>query len=271
MTRRLVVTADDLGRTAADSRVVLDLFAEGAVSAVTLMPVTPFAEGAAAEVRGRPGVRVHGTLVSDGDVPPWRPITSVPSLVDDAGYLRTDPVLTSRCGRAADVVTELAAQVAWLRERVGEPAGLDAHTALVYGAHGADWLGAVLELCAREGLAFRLPRDARPYLHPDEVAAFAAPHARAVAAADALGVPVPAAMVTNRTSAAEHRSYDRFVDAVLRRLSGLPEGTSELFCHPGVPGPDDPATLRGWEARMLRDPRFTDALTVEGFTVVPQW
>ena len=44
MRRRLVVTADDLGRTEADTDVVLGLFADGAVSAVTLMPVAPAAE-----------------------------------------------------------------------------------------------------------------------------------------------------------------------------------------------------------------------------------
>src|SRR5690606_20663470 len=89
VTRRPAAAAADLGRTAADSPGVLDLLAEGAVRAAALMRGTPFAEGAAAEVRGRPGVGVHGTLVSAGDVPAWRPITSVASLVDDAGYLRT--------------------------------------------------------------------------------------------------------------------------------------------------------------------------------------
>ncbi|WP_324652181.1 ChbG/HpnK family deacetylase [Georgenia sp. H159] len=270
MSRRLVVTADDVGRSRADSEVVLDLFAEGAVSAVTIMPVTPFAEAAADAVAGRPGVRVHVTLTSDDDVPPWRPLTAAPSLVTADGFLHTDPVAASR-GSTADVLAEVAAQLGWVRDRVGAVAAVDAHTSVLYGLHGATWLEATLAFCGEEGLGFRLPRDGAPYLLPHEAAPFAGAHARAVVAADRHGVPIPAAVLTNRTSAAEHGSYARLLDSYLDTLAKLPEGTSELFCHPGVPGDDDAATLRGWEARMLRDPRFTDRLAEEGIAVVDHW
>lgn len=269
--RRLVITADDLGRTEADTDVVLGLFADGAVSAVTLMPVGPAAERAAAAVRGRPGVWLHATLVSDADVPPWCPVADVPSLVDAGGHFHTDPRAILRAG-SADVSAELRAQLGWLRERVGQAAGMDAHTAVLYGVHGGGWLMEALRLCAEERLGFRLPRDPSTYLQAAEVRALAQSHARAVTAADALGVPIPAAMLTNRRSAAEHGGYDALLASYLRGLAGLPaEGTSELFCHPGSAGQDDAATLRGWEARMLRDPRFTDHLAEEGFEVVPAW
>ncbi len=269
MTRQLVITADDLGRTEADSDVILDLVDQGAVSAVTLMPVTPAAALAAAAVRGRCGVRVHTTLTSDRDVPPWRPLTPARSLVDDDGFLLTDPTVAAARGEASDVRAELVAQLGWVREHVGEPAGVDGHTAVLYGV--PDWLGAVLAVCARERLGFRLPRDPAPYLLPHEAASAAGPHARAVTAADRLGVPLPATIITNRASAAAHGGYERLLAFYLERLARLPEGTSELFCHPGVSGPDDAATLRGWEARMLRDPRFTARLRAERIEVVDRW
>lgn len=270
MSRRLVITADDVGRSEADSEVVLDLFDEGAVSAVTIMPVTSFATAAAAAVAGRQGVRLHVTLTSDDDVAPWRPLTAARSLVTEDGHLHTDPVRASR-GSTADVLAEIAAQLGWLRERVGPVAGVDAHTSVLYGLHGAPWLEGTLACCAEEDLGFRLPRHSAPYLLPHEVMVFAEPHARAVAAADQLAVPIPAAVLTNRTSAAEHGEYASLLDGYLAGLAGLPVGTSELFCHPGVPGDDDAATLRGWEARMLRDPRFTARLAEEDITVVAQW
>ena len=271
MRRRLVVTADDLGRTEADTDVVLGLFADGAVSAVTLMPVAPAAERAAEAVHGRPGVRLHATLVGDADLPPWRPLGEAPSLVDADGWLATDPAAAARWV-AHDVRAELIAQLGWLRERVGEVAGIDGHTAALYGLHGGGGLGEALSLCAQWRLGFRLPRDTAGYLHAHEARELAPAHAQAVAAADSLGVPIPAAVTTNRRSAAEHGAYESMLDAYLRAVETLPaEGTSVLFCHPGAPGEDDAATLRGWEARMLRDPRFTDRLEEEGFEVVHTW
>ncbi|MGH3705633.1 MAG: ChbG/HpnK family deacetylase, partial [Agromyces sp.] len=63
MTRRLVLTADDLGREAGTSVEIARLAADGAITASTVIVVAPDAEAAATAV-ARPGIvpRLHATL-----------------------------------------------------------------------------------------------------------------------------------------------------------------------------------------------------------------
>ncbi|MBX6752530.1 MAG: hypothetical protein IRY85_23195, partial [Micromonosporaceae bacterium] len=61
MSRRLVITADDLGRDAGSTEVIGALLAEGHITAASLITVAP--ESAPAVAAGRPGgvgPRQHG-------------------------------------------------------------------------------------------------------------------------------------------------------------------------------------------------------------------
>lgn len=261
MTRRLVITADDLGRDEATTAVIAALLAEGHVTAATLITIAPGSERAAEQAR-RLGVgpHLHITLTSEAGLPPWR-------------------WLTGGSGRAApDVLREMDAQLRWMHGRGLRPAAADSHAGVLYGlsdSDGADGslLSAALRWCARHGLAFRLPRDARLWWGGPLPPPLAAAHEQAVALADALGVPLPAAIVTNRHSAAELGGYATLRNDLIARLAELPDGTSELFLHPSaedaVAGPA--GVVRAWEARLLRDPAWHRALATEGIEVVSQW
>src|SRR5690606_2372867 len=110
----------------------------------------------------------------------------------------------------ADVRRELDAQVAWIRERGLSPQAADGHGGVLYGLSGpgdAGWLLEALRLSARHGLAFRLPRDPEPWWGGPLPPALAAAHEQAVALADALGVPLPVTVVTNRRDASELGDY----------------------------------------------------------------
>lgn len=96
-------------------------------------------------------------------------------------------------------------------------------------------------------------------------------HRQAVEAADALRVPLPAAMITNRWTASELGSYEALRDRVLRLLDVLPDGTSELFLHPApgaVQAPSQP--VREWELRLLSDDRFQQSVD-DAFVRVASW
>ncbi|MCK2220361.1 ChbG/HpnK family deacetylase [Actinomadura sp. ATCC 31491] len=274
MTRRLVITADDLGREPGSTDVILALLAEGNVSATTLICVSPDAGRAAARAREL-GVlpRLHVTLTSERDVPRWRPLGGPASLADPDGTLSDDPWVLGARGEAGDVIAEAGAQLRWMRERGLAPVAADSHAGTLYGLHGRSWLGGTLAWCARHGLAFRLPRDPEPYFGGPLPPELAAAHAAAVAQADALGVAIPRTIATNRRTAHDLGSYERLRDDYLRRLAALPEGTSELFLHPSredaVAGPD--GVVRSWETRLLRDPVWHRALEKEEIEVVPGW
>ncbi|GAA4588098.1 hypothetical protein GCM10023194_38800 [Planotetraspora phitsanulokensis] len=274
MTRRVVITADDLGREPGTTEVVVALLAEGHVTATTLISVSPVAVQAANLVRELGVVpRLHVTLTSERGLPRWRPLNGAASLVDPDGTLSDDPLALGARGEAGDVIGEADAQLQWMRDRGLTPEAADSHAGTLYGLHGRSWLAETLEWCARRGLAFRLPRDPEPYFGAPLPPRLAAAHERAVALADALGVPIPQTIATNRSRAHELGSYERLRDEYLHRLAALPEGTSELFLHPSredaVTGPD--GIVRAWEARLLRDPAWLDALGSEGVEVVGDW
>ncbi|GAA2212057.1 hypothetical protein GCM10009850_075190 [Nonomuraea monospora] len=274
MNRRVVITADDLGREPGTTEVIAALLAEGHVSATTLICVSPEAEQAAARMR-QAGVvpRLHVTLTSERGLPRWRPLDGPASLADADGTLSDDPFVLGARGETADVLREADAQLRWMRARGLPPVAADSHSGTLYGLHGRSWLAGTLAWCARHGLAFRLPRDPEPYFGGPLAAPLAAAHAQAVAHADALGVRIPQTIATNRSTARDLGGYERLRDDYLRRLAALPEGTSELFLHPSredaVIGPD--GVVRTWEARLLRDPVWHKALESEGVEVVEGW
>lgn len=278
MTRRVVITADDLGREPGTTEMITTLLAEGHASATTLITVSPTAEDAAQRV-ARIGVHphLHVTLTSERGQPRWRAMSGFSSITDPDGTLTDDPFALASRGGIGDVIREADAQLEWMRRRDLSPVTADSHSGTLYGLHGGPWseqiLGVALKWCARHGLAFRLPRDPVPYFGAALPPHLARLHEQAVALADRLGVAIPQTIATNRRSASELGSYERLREDYLRHLSALPEGTSELFLHPSredaATGPD--GIVRVWETQLLRDRKWHDALETEGVGVVAGW
>lgn len=274
MSRRLVITADDLGREHASAAAIAELAADGAITATTAIVVAPAAEEGVAAVTAAGVVpHLHATLSSDGGTTPWHPLTGRRSLVTDAGTLPDAPTEVGERAEPADVAAELDAQLAWLHARGIRPAALDSHSGTLYGLTGRSFLGEAFALAARHGMGFRLPRDPALYLGgelPNELREL---HATAVVAADAAGIALPASIATNRRPATDLGDYETLRAHYLRLLGALPEGTSELFLHPApehaVAGPN--GIIRAWELRLLRDDVFRGALDAEGFELVAEW
>lgn len=264
MTRQVVITADDFGREPATNDTIAALLAEGNISATTLITVSPTADDAvrrAAQLGVTP--HLHVTLSSEHGLPAWRPLSG-----GDA--------FPSSC-TPTEAIREAQAQLDWMRRRGRPPTTADSHAGTLYGLPGGpgaeQMVGAALHWCAKNGLAFRLPRDPTSYFGSALPGDLARLHELAVARADEWGVALPQTIATNRSSAADLGSYERLRDGYLRRLAALPEGTSELFLHPSsedaVAGPD--GIVRVWEARLLRDPKWHEALASEGIAVVADW
>lgn len=281
MTRRLVITADDLGRDPAGDPAIVELAAEGLITATTaiVVGVGPTAETVAALQAVGIEPRLHATLSSERGIAAWHALTAGASLGDEhdgepGGPLPFDAALVAQRGEPGEVAAELAAQLGRLRSLGACPAALDSHAGTLYGLTGRSFVPEALALCARERLGFRLPRDLAPYLGAEPAAPLAALHEQAVGAADVAGVPLPAAMVTNRRTAGDLGRYDALLDDVRRMLGALPEGTSELFLHPAPEeaARSDPGTaVRAWELRLLRDPAFRAAIDAEGFELAHAW
>lgn len=223
--RRLVINADDFGFTRDVNEGILDAHRNGILTATTLMANGPAFDDAVGLARDNPSLDVGCHLVLVGGLsvlPPYRPLPSTISSVLRAVVLRR-----------IRLCEEMAAQVRKIRAAGIEPTHLDTHKHVHV-------LPPVLEALARISEEFRIPWVRRP---------------------------LPAPFLTNGSQRLLRRygcrTTDHFTGFRLtgrldtRRLAGLirslPEGTTELMCHPGRCGHE----LRA-AATRLKESRETE-------------
>lgn len=205
MTRRLIVNADDLGRSDGINRGIFEAHARGLVTSATLMVGFPAAARAAAELQRYPalGVGLHVTLTG---ARPTLPADLVPSLVDASGRLPRKPDLVGDLA-PAEVLAEVRHQLALFRALTGRlPTHLDSH----HHSHRLPVvLDALLTLAREHGLPIRRSSEE----------------------------------IARRAADTGVATTDRFVesffggDATLATLravvASLDPGVTELMCHPG--------------------------------------
>jgi predicted glycoside hydrolase/deacetylase ChbG (UPF0249 family) len=208
--RRLIVNADDFGRSPGINAGIVHCHQHGIVSSTTLMVNLAWAEEAIALREACPalGVGLHlnfcyGEPVADS--------AHVSSLVDERGAFVTDTAWVASNARLADIVFECEAQLARFQELAGHPpTHVDSHKYL----HSEPRIrAAVIEVARRRGLPVRAVTD------EDRVAIRSA------------GL--------RTTEQFEGRFHGLDGIGVSRDILGsairdLPLGTTELMCHPGL-------------------------------------
>src|SRR5437899_2323951 len=125
--RRLIVNADDLGRSAGVDRGIVRAHREGIVTSATLMANTTDAAHAGAVARADPSLDVGVHLVLTFARPLSEP-TRVRSLVTPTGEFPRRSLLLTREVDRDEALLEYRAQYARARELIGrEPTHLDSH------------------------------------------------------------------------------------------------------------------------------------------------
>jgi predicted glycoside hydrolase/deacetylase ChbG (UPF0249 family) len=238
--RILIVNADDLGRTLGINDGIFAAHRDGLVTSATLMVGYAAAEAAAAEARRyrELGIGLHVALT--GGAPILRP-ELVPSLVDKNGLLPAKPEGHGDLD-AGEVLAEVEAQLRRFRRLMGRmPTHLDSH-------HHSHRLPVVCEVLASVARRTDLPvRNASPsvgdYLLEAEV-------------------PSTDFFVEEFFGVATE------VDDLVRVLTALAPGTTELMCHPAYV--DDElrqvssyADERARELATLIDPEVRSVLEAE--------
>lgn len=205
--KRLIVNADDLGRTEGINEGIFDAHRRGIVTSATMMVNYPAAPRVAVLSRDSPALGIGLHVALSGGVPALPP-EQVRSLVDANGMLPAKPGGLAGADRA-EVLAEVRAQLKRFREIMGrDPTHFDSHH------HSHREVPAVFEAILAVAWETGLPvRSAS--------AAMAAQLRRE-------GVPTP-----------EHFVEDFYAEgAALNDLIGivedLPMGTSELMCHPAI-------------------------------------
>ncbi len=231
--KRLIVNADDFGRTPGVNAGTLEAHRNGIVTSATVMVLEPAAEqGIREALASAPELELGLHVVLTGGGFPASPAAAVATLAPEGRFARDAKALPARIDRE-EVRREIEAQVERFTLFAGRlPSHLDSHH------HAA--------------------------LHPDVEPALSA-------AARERRLPVRASSFAarERLRRAGLRTPDTFLDgfyaegatvANLRAiLEGLLDGASELMCHPGFPDEQllrgsSYARERGQEVEALCDP-----------------
>lgn len=274
-TRAIILNADDFGMCHAANSAITDLLAAGRIDSTTVMVPCAWSPEALAFAADNAGldVGVHLVLTSEWSRYRWRPLTGgATSLVDGAGFFPSDVLALEQRATLDDVAAELAAQLRAALDAGVDVTHLDNHMGSVYGlATGRDFLRPVLELAARHGLPFRLPRTVDGAA---EGAAMQEKLDEAVIAADALGVEIidrlwshPFELQAEGTQ--DEETYEQVRDGFIALLRQVPAGVTEIYLHPMVDDDelraavDFGAKKRGYELRLLADPAVLRAIDDE--------
>ena len=274
MTKQLIVNADDYGRAPGVSRGILTAHREGIVTSTTVMVNQPGVEKQLAEALACPALGVGLHLVFTA----WRPVLppeSIPALVDANGLFLEQHDVWARAERIppAQLEAELSAQLERFVSLAGRlPDHLDCHHFVhLY----PPFFQVYADLAAQLQLPLRVPFPPETEF---EQAARTLPFLEGFPHDLVRGMIVTdSALIKARRLAHPDRFIGTFfgrqavtLETLLRLLDTLPDGVTELMCHPAY---DDPALAassyrseREIELCLLTDPAVRDrvrALAIE--------
>ena len=285
MARNLIVNADDLGWTAGVNRGVAEAHRNGIVTSASLLANgAAFAEAVELVRAARGfGIGVHLNL-SDGL--PMAPRATVPTLLNDSGEFASGPdnlllKIATRGLSLREVETEWEAQISKVRAAGIEPTHLDGHKHV----HMLPGLFEIaLRLAKRHGIgAIRVSHEASSLR-----AALSTGESRASVVlkqgVQARGLKLLARDAREKADRAGVSTADYFCgiaqtgeltkEGVARLLRSLPEGTTELMCHPGYADEALEQTStrlqgsREKEVRILTDKDIRNLVASQGIRLI---
>jgi predicted glycoside hydrolase/deacetylase ChbG (UPF0249 family) len=284
--KNLIVNADDLGWTGGVNMGIAEAHGNGIVTSASLLANgVAFASGVElALAREGMGVGVHLNL-SDG--PPIAPRELVTSLLNNAGLFAGGPeaILVKLARRAmalSEVEEEWGAQISKVREAGISPTHLDGHKHV----HMLPGLFEIaLRLAKRHKIgAIRVSHESsslRSALSTGEKHNASQVMKQGV---QARGLKLLARDARAQAARAGIATADHFCgiaqtgelthEGVAKLLRGLPEGTTELMCHPGFVDGDLERSVtrlqksRGMEVEILTDKGIRNLVAEQGIRLI---
>ena len=254
MDKKLIVNADDFGRTASVSGGILRAHQAGIVTSCTAMMNMPASEEALREAASTCpdlGIGVHLNITHGR---PLLPAEEVPSLVDNRGEFRRFNQDESLIGsiNPDELRAEWSAQVEKMVSLGIRPDHLDSHHHLAYLDGGL--FTVFMDVATTFRLPIRFPpQEYHPTMGGGDIRRMIAER----------GISAPLSCQTEFYGAGASR------EKLLEIIRALPEGTHELMCHPGLPDPQLRATSaygaeRELELAVLTDRTVKAALVQHG-------
>ncbi|CAN5743479.1 chitin disaccharide deacetylase [soil metagenome] len=271
MSKFLIVNADDLGLSSGVDRGIVEAHEHGIVTSTTALANLPGAAAGIALVQRRAptlGLGLHLNLTFGR---PLLPPEAVPSLVGADGRFVgvTRGFFSTRRWHLAQVRLELEAQLGRFVELTGGlPDHLDSHQ--LVGSLSPVCRAVMLDLADTHALPVR--RGGLPGLRVEREPSWGGHSATSLFKTWSTGTFMGVyARVSLEPDALEVRFFDRGAtpETLLRILSALPVGVTELVCHPGyLDVPADAYRGRETELRALTDPRMRREIEERGIQLM---
>jgi predicted glycoside hydrolase/deacetylase ChbG (UPF0249 family) len=260
--KRLIINSDDYGRTPEISRGIREAHARGVVTSTTcMMNIPTTAEDIAVALRETPALGMGVHLVLTMGNPISAPGT-VPSITDENGhFFKYTPLIEHLSTlRLDEVKQEWRAQIeAFIRAAGRKPTHLDSHHHSSF--FSPELFRRMLELAKEYDCAIRFPFTGAISKELEET-----------------DKHVPALI-----REFDPRRPDRFVvdfyderatyEQLLNIINNVPEGTTEIMCHPGY---TDAAfaeesiynNQRDRELEILTDPSIKESIRANGIQLI---
>ena len=284
--RNLIVNADDLGWTAGVNRGIAEAHRNGIVTSASLLANGVAFAGGVELARGNPRLSV-GVHLNLSDGVPVAGREAVPSLVGETGDLVGGPEswllkIAMRGLAPAEVEKEWGAQISKVRDAGVAVTHLDGHKH----AHMLPGLFEIaLRLAKRNGIgAIRVSHEASSLRTALSTGAELRPSAVLKQGMQARGLKLLARDAREKAEGAGISTSDYFCgiaqtgeltkEGIARMLRNLPEGTTELMCHPGYVDEDLRATStqlqgsREKEVEILTDPEIRNLVASQGIRLI---
>lgn len=250
--KRLIINCDDFGSALCANDGVEAALSRGIATSTTLMVPCAWAFDAAGRARAHPewGVGVHLTHTAEWPRYRWRPLLGpdrVPGLYGPDGFMW--PTVPEVYGHATadEALAEGTAQIEQALAWGLHPTHIDSHMGVMQ--LDPAFYDAYLALAARFGLPVRMPG-------PDQIAAARMRFAWADQVhpkARALGIRFPDGLLYGSAPGTTDEAAKAHV---LRLLSGIAPGTTEMLFHPAAAGPELAAMISSGGLDRVRDLRL---------------
>jgi predicted glycoside hydrolase/deacetylase ChbG (UPF0249 family) len=268
--RYVIIHADDAGMSHSVNLAPIAGMEQGIVSSASIMVPCPWFKEIAAYAKAHPekDFGIHLTLNCEWDDYRWGPVApreQVPSLVDPEGYLWGGVPEVVRNAKAAEVATELRAQVQRAIDFGVPVTHLDTHMGAVVSRPD------LVEVYVKLGLEFNVPvfflrNVAEAGALPKEIRDRASLLLKSL---DDKGLPVLDFMTQYYTG----ESYDKKKAMYLKAIADTKPGVRYLIIHCGYNNEELQAittssVIRDNDRRVFTDPAFIEAVKQTGVEVV---
>jgi len=232
--KKLILHADDYGMSHSVNVATQELLEKGAISSASVMMPCPWVAEAAKWIKSHKGVDVglHLTLTSEWKTLRWAPVAGreqVKGLLDPDGYLWPDVRSVAMNASAAEVETELRAQIALAQKMGIRFTHLDTHMGTVYAR--PDFFQVYLKLGKEFGVPVMLPKpsESMDKAAPAETIAYLRAQQETFAKDGVfqLDYLVMDGAPGQRNLADRRKVY-------LETLRNLKPGITQIIIHPGV-------------------------------------